>query len=530
MPFRRLDNRAVENRPFSQLFAAKTSDNKWFQSSSQDVKSLKEGMKTDFIESLIRGLQLDGEFGVEDVLEDMPKPRNKEIHLLVVVPEGVTSNMTTAPNSFDFDKLKAVVKEAVDEVISQESKSTHTSAHLGQIELERLKDAKSFVKEEPKGDGDAFWPEDRQPSVDVKTEHDFILHMTPLFDEILKKHNLVFVNSENNAWLSQSLFAKKNTNLKPDGFATHCAMYDDKSEGKGYRCGLAYPGLFDSLILFEAKLNIDHTALGKVIYYLQLLAPKIPASAVLFTPKLFWLIQSDKGAITKIQVVKWVNNGSRKIFENFIQENVSPWVKNLSLACTNFNVDVNDGKSYLGRGSFGRVFKVAHQTTKEICALKIVARENVKGLLNEASVLIRAMDTNLTVTLVGQMINCDDYGAILLSPVGEPLSFPKSFLEIKALFDHLLKLHKEKICHGDPRVPNVIVHNERLLWIDLVGSSAIASYEIENDTVILTKSILKKSHNESLKTSLMEAINAYVSNVTQEKMDKVAVEVYESLR
>ena len=69
-----------------QLFAAKN-DNVWLQSSTNDVKSLKKGNKTDLIESLIHeDKELQAEFGIGEVLNGMPDPKTKEIHILVVVP------------------------------------------------------------------------------------------------------------------------------------------------------------------------------------------------------------------------------------------------------------------------------------------------------------------------------------------------------------------------------------------------------------------------------------------------------------
>ena len=53
-----------------QLFLAKTSDNVWLQSSSHNVKSLKKGIKTELIQSLIHednGLELQAEFGIGKV-------------------------------------------------------------------------------------------------------------------------------------------------------------------------------------------------------------------------------------------------------------------------------------------------------------------------------------------------------------------------------------------------------------------------------------------------------------------------------
>ncbi|ETP25969.1 hypothetical protein F441_01219, partial [Phytophthora nicotianae CJ01A1] len=72
-----------------QLFLAREGDDKWLESSTDDVKKLKKGEKTALIEALTHeDHALDGEFGLEEVLEGMPEPKTKQIHVLVVVPEG----------------------------------------------------------------------------------------------------------------------------------------------------------------------------------------------------------------------------------------------------------------------------------------------------------------------------------------------------------------------------------------------------------------------------------------------------------
>ena len=70
------------------LFLGKKSEVTWLDSSSDDVKNLKKGEKTSLIETLTHeDNELQGEFGVHEVLEGIPAPKTKEIHVLVVVPE-----------------------------------------------------------------------------------------------------------------------------------------------------------------------------------------------------------------------------------------------------------------------------------------------------------------------------------------------------------------------------------------------------------------------------------------------------------
>ncbi|KAJ0395985.1 hypothetical protein ATCC90586_000004 [Pythium insidiosum] len=72
-----------------QLFLAKKGGDTWLESSTDDVKKLKKGEKTALIEALTHeDNELQGEFGLQKVLKDMPEPKTKQIHVLVVVPEA----------------------------------------------------------------------------------------------------------------------------------------------------------------------------------------------------------------------------------------------------------------------------------------------------------------------------------------------------------------------------------------------------------------------------------------------------------
>ncbi|TDH64745.1 hypothetical protein CCR75_008776 [Bremia lactucae] len=71
-----------------QLFLAKTADDKWFSTRSEDVKKLMEGETTALVEALTsQDEKLRGSDLVEDVLIGMERPSARQIHVLVVVPE-----------------------------------------------------------------------------------------------------------------------------------------------------------------------------------------------------------------------------------------------------------------------------------------------------------------------------------------------------------------------------------------------------------------------------------------------------------
>ncbi|KAG2782052.1 hypothetical protein Pcac1_g8388 [Phytophthora cactorum] len=75
-----------------QLFLAKKGDGAWLSSLTEDVKKLKKGEKTVFIEALTQEEQeLQAEDPLEDVLYGMDPPSARQIHVLVVVPEQWTS-------------------------------------------------------------------------------------------------------------------------------------------------------------------------------------------------------------------------------------------------------------------------------------------------------------------------------------------------------------------------------------------------------------------------------------------------------
>jgi Crinkler effector protein N-terminal domain len=87
-----------------QLFLGKKSDGTWLDSSSDDVKNLKKGEKTPLIEALThKDNELQGEFGLDEVLEGMQVPTTEQIHVLVVVPNQNQAILNaTSLNKFPF--------------------------------------------------------------------------------------------------------------------------------------------------------------------------------------------------------------------------------------------------------------------------------------------------------------------------------------------------------------------------------------------------------------------------------------------
>jgi hypothetical protein len=108
----------------------------------------------------------------------------------------------------------------------------------------------------------------------------------------------------------------KNTNLSPDGFATHRCMFlckpvphDGVLRPSEFLFGKAVPELYDCL-----KITMDDAAFCQVVQYLQNLCPKEPASAILFDCCSFWLTKSHRLVIVKIKIAKWTSNGTESVF------------------------------------------------------------------------------------------------------------------------------------------------------------------------------------------------------------------------
>ncbi|KAG9401713.1 hypothetical protein AC1031_007424 [Aphanomyces cochlioides] len=348
---------------------------------------------------------------------------------------------------------------------------------------------------------------------------------------------MVFVNSEEYPWLPQFTTESKTPNLNPDGFATHPGMYRVKPtpedsvlrpNEREIRFGVPEEELFDCLIFFESKLDITDAAFGRVVRYLQNLFPRTSASAILFDRCSFWMIKCRKDVIVKVVKAKWVDCGSKTLFQNFLTDNTSPWVTLLTNACLSLRVNVVEGGAYLGRSAYGRVFKVIGEHG-EVFALKVVKERCAGSLFREKEALMNATNTGLTIRPVGKCVEIPGGAALLLSPVGKSLPRPTTRREVKQLFDLMWQLHEKGHVHGDPRVPNVIINGDEPLWIDLAETSKANLTLREMDAEILTRSILHDPLNYELSAVLKEMSFEYGQNSTRENLDRLATEVCESL-
>ncbi|GMF11956.1 unnamed protein product [Phytophthora lilii] len=241
----------------------------------------------------------------------------------------------------------------------------------------------------------------------------------------------------------------------------------------------------------------------------------------------FWLINSINGVVVRVITATWIMEGSKALFRDFITKNLSPWVTRLTAACSALNVEVVEGDAFLGRGAFGRVFKVKRKGQDgDALALKIVETSSVGRLFQEEDALVHAQHTGLAIRPVGTATEISDGAAMLLSPVREPISYPTTSEEARALFGMLWQLHSVDVAHGDPRVLNVFVKNGQRLWIDLVESRGASPILMQNDAKILTQSIFHGFPEDST-SELEKHIIEYGENPTQTNLYRLANKVCE---
>jgi tRNA A-37 threonylcarbamoyl transferase component Bud32 len=255
--------------------------------------------------------------------------------------------------------------------------------------------------------------------------------------------------------------------------------------------------------------------------YVQKLPPF--ARAVLFDRTKCWLIQtfndsaevgsnivSGMNRINSIDEIVWMNNGSERLFLEFIVEALKPWIDLLWSACNVFNVKLLDSDAFLGSGANGRVFKVRREDNTMV-ALKIITRD-LPLLIIESQKMKAAEETGVVATVLEEykLLDNGNGAGMLIFPIGKPIS-RESLTEstIMKIFHNLFILHRSGIQHGDPRLPNLIQVDEKILWIDLMYSMFDRESRWEQDATMLSRSILGLSEKNSLSQEISELISHY---------------------
>lgn len=327
----------------------------------------------------------------------------------------------------------------------------------------------------------------------VSDEHQVIAFLTPFLEETLgQDSDIRVVNSEECPWLVTSSQSSR-FNQKPDNIFCTNAIYSARAAFytvDPVLVGLRRPtdkfGVLTDWRLRdcidatgEGKVKIDNQAFGEVINYARHICyqggPE-RTKLLLYDKTEFWLVSALRGAISLVQTCGWAVPGSRQILRDYIHLGRSPWIKLLIDACTHWQLTVSND-SFLGMGTFGRVFKVSKRDEggghTKFMALKLVlpGRQGEQPLeldIERASLVRTAQVVPDVVAHVEDFNNFGDNGAaLLLRDIGGKA--PQRARH--KVFEALGLLHENDIVHGDPRLDNAIYVQESVRWIDFRTSA-----------------------------------------------------------
>ncbi|RHX96932.1 hypothetical protein DYB25_009262 [Aphanomyces astaci] len=466
-------------------------------------------------------------YPVEQVDQELDTMRRQVERIEIKEGDGVSRQLEGAFEALrrDLNRQTQLLEAVLSKMTT--TTSSKTDGLLGQEVHARLKSNGLFIKAAQQCDQDAFWTLNDQVHANQLKEAALHAMVATFFEGMLGALGMVYVNCEQHKWLPQASSGSPTTYLKPDGFATHAAMYRRATTGRMHassghtvRIGVPEVGLFDCLIVFECKRVVGDAALGQVARYMENLSTS--TGAILFGRESCWLIESHCGIIVKVVTVHWVEEGSKALIREFLANLVSPWVARLTDACAALDVTVEEGcGSYLGRGAHGRVFKVENRH-RETFAMEVVEKRFSGHLYREQFALEHMHVPGVTIDRVEACTEFATGAAMLTTPVGSPHPRPNTRHDVHGLFCVLKELHDRSLVHGDPRVSNVIVVEEsgELRWIDLSAVRPSNSHRLSLDVEILARSILQVSWEHDM--DLNSVFDEYGQSPTQDNMNFVA--------
>ncbi|CEP03002.1 hypothetical protein PBRA_009220 [Plasmodiophora brassicae] len=429
---------------------------------------------------------------------------------------------------------------------------TLSLAYLGTKTLDDLKSFHAFHELEPKPTGIPT-PVTLEADTDEKQLN---LAVTVIMESIFAGSPLVFVNSEEYPWLPQEYGLESRFDLKPDGFATHVGMYRQYAPAGGTsicnaRESVRVNGITlrfgrpSSLILHdcvaliaEGKRKITTADIGKIVWYAHSMPVQATFRAILFDPNELYLFTVRHREILRIDHASWATLGCMDLLKDSLTlpQYVPPWVALLDAAVKQFGYSVKPG-SFLGAGATGRVFRVERPDNGSAVALKVVKKRDAAFLHHECVHLMAAAESPFVVKVVTEatVVRAEDGtvlgSAMAIEPVGQPVRSPLSEAVCERLWLALFDLHQRNICHGDPRIPNIVFNDNQYYWVDFLGSSIKDSSGPGSgklaDVITLSKSILGVIPHAEL--SCEEEVERLHYQFTEESYKAIARLLFEML-
>ena len=442
------------------------------------------------------------------------------------------------------DGQRAIMQQWLSSQGVARTDSPVTPSHLGYNSLERLRAADS-IRVPGDGIGDAVLTPAQQAALLTaaarEKEKGVVKYLTPILAPLCLPPPVdgdpckaVLVNSEALPWLAHGgALGRRDLRLKPDLFMSWDPFVTYASPGAGhgtsddYRFGalsghaLQMAGCVRGL--FEAKLDTMGTRdFGELCTYHQCLPGA--ARGMLFNRSSFWLYYSFDGSPFSLEKYTWVSAGTADAVRAFFAGIVDPpLVVLLRALLAGLGVSPLhgvDGRCYLGSGATGHVFTVGGATRPR--ALKVVldasgtTRVEIEysRLLAAAAAgapVVRPVEGSLLYfgSLKGGRVSGGGY---LLEAVGEPFSVT-SQARCEMAFESLAELHRAGVIHGDARLPNLLLVDERAAWIDMSGSVMGVGPSLggvkQLDARTLAWSVLALAVDAPLPAAVASAVESY---------------------
>ena len=430
------------------------------------------------------------------------------------------------------------------------------------------------------GDGDAVLDAEQQRALLLcKSEAEVVRFLTPVLwrlrvtDDAADPCRSVLVNSENLAWLDNLASPLRGMRLKPDLFVAPriCVSTQPGSATQGSGDCFLFGRLADARLqrdgcvreLYEAKFgNLTDQHFGELVTYHRLIPGE--CRGMLFNERGFWLFSSYDAQPVALVRSNWTTPGSANRLRRFLDDAPPPpppFLPLLRRLLTDLRLrPVNAalgeaGTAFLGAGATGRVFAVVRSTPAAEgaarMALKVVpagagAGDPSEVLCNlgaefEALVDAAARGAPVVAPVPGSLVLVPPLGGgFLLARCGAAFD-AGSLSACTAAFASLAALHGRGVVHGDARLANLVLVDQKPAWIDLNGGiltgPALASHlpiYSHLDAETLAASVLRLPRGSSaqapqLPPPVSAALAAYDSALP-DTVERLAVAVYNAAR
>lgn len=387
----------------------------------------------------------------------------------------------------------------------------------------------------------------------TKKEGYLCLKMTRYLIRLFYDEDLLLVNSEEHKWIVTVSEHPENF-MKPDFFLIKKGLQCDYPEtgSKALQKFRKLPENSDVrysfgklsdwrlrdyiLAVIEFKVKLTPEDFGKLVCYLQHLSRNDNESAyygMVCDDVDVWLVSCSEGKADARIDTKWTTAGSAQLIRGFFSQR-NHWCSVLDHCCAELKVKLVANNSFLGCGGSGRVFSVMTEDGSQ-CALKIVHSVKTTDLTAVQAELMSLRSIKAagghTVTVMGLPVHYRDPLSNEIIGIGYLMAEVGTVIRseecrgnrelITELFRELYHLHGLRRYHGDPRLPNIIRHNNALLWIDFMRMNIETPSEVDfpafvkHDVKTLLQSVYGKVDTSGLSTVLDSYANA-PSDVTIE--------------